>query len=158
MPQIQDLSHQARDRFDSARADSSRVRAVLGDIAVERWQSEAPVFGHGIVEKGPHLVEYMPIGSHHSWYGLLFVKGIVGFLALLVPLVWTLGELLVKAQGDETARVGLAIGLTLFLYTFGENLEVLVYLYWPGLILIGTAFRHSLRNPFGQESVPEAGG
>ena len=58
----------------SMRADSTRVREALGDIALDRWWNEAPIWGHGVVERGPHYVEYMPIGSHHTWYGLLFVK------------------------------------------------------------------------------------
>ena len=36
--------------------------------------------GTRIVERGPHLVEFMPIGSHHTWYSLLFVKGSSGAL------------------------------------------------------------------------------
>ena len=42
----------------SARADSTRVRAALGNIALYRWQSEAYWFGHGVVESGTHLVEF----------------------------------------------------------------------------------------------------
>lgn len=29
----------------------------------------------------------------------------------------------------------------LFLYTFGENLEILVYLYWPGMVIMGMALQ-----------------
>ncbi len=123
--------------FKSARSESTRVRAALARIAIERWQTEAPVWGHGIVERGPHLVEFMPIGSHHTWYGLLFVKGAVGFVALALPLAWSFIELLVRAQGSPLARAGLAMVLILFLYTFGENLEILAYLFWPALILLG---------------------
>ncbi len=128
-------------KFKGARADSTRVRMVLKEIAGYRWETEAPIWGHGVVEKGPHLVEYMPIGSHHTWYGLLFVKGIVGFYALVVPMVLSFLLLLIKAQRDETARTGLAILFILFLYTFGENLEILAYLYWPGLVIMGIAFK-----------------
>jgi hypothetical protein len=127
-------------RFRSARADSSRVREALGRIAIDRWQTEAPVWGHGIVERGPHLVEYMPIGSHHSWYGLLFVKGAVGFGALALPMAWSVVELTIKAQRSGVARLGLGIVLVMFLYTFGENLEILTYLLWPGLVVLGGAF------------------
>lgn len=134
--------------FKAARADSTRVRNTLGRIALERWRNEAPIWGHGIVERGPHLVEYMPIGSHHSWYGLLFVKGLVGFLALAIPMVWSFLEMVVKGQASSIARVGLSIVLILFLYTFGENLEILAYLFWPGLVLLGIAFKEPLRNPF----------
>ncbi|UVO52753.1 O-antigen ligase domain-containing protein [Sphingomonas sp. SUN039] len=135
------LAQQATSDFNGARAASSRVRATLGRIAVERWRNEAPWFGHGIVERGPHLVEYMPIGSHHSWFGLLFVKGLVGVLALAVPLFGSLILTAVEAGRLHEARRALALLFVLLLYSFGENLEVLGYLIWPGLILIGTAAR-----------------
>lgn len=125
--------------FVEARADSSRVRGALARIALQRWQSEAPVWGHGVVERGPHLVEYMPIGSHHSWLGLLFVKGIVGLLALAIPMFCSALDLLLRVGHCELARSGFAIVLLLFLYTFGENLEILAYLFWPGLIVLGAA-------------------
>jgi hypothetical protein len=128
------------DRFRSARADSSRVREALGRIALERWQNEAPIWGHGIVESGPHLVEYMPIGSHHTWFGLLFVKGIVGLMVLVIPFACSLMDLVAKSQKSQVASVGLSMILILFLYTFGENLEILAYLYWPALLIMGIAF------------------
>jgi hypothetical protein len=129
----------AVDQFNNARVDSSRVRATLQRIAYQRWQSEAPVFGHGAVERGPHLVEFMPIGSHHTWFGLLFVKGAVGVAALALPMLWTLVECLIKAQRDRVARAALGVVLVVFVNSFGENLEILGYLVWPGLLLIGIA-------------------
>lgn len=125
--------------FKAARAGSTRVRMALKEIAVYRWKTEAPIWGHGVVEEGPHIVEYMPIGSHHSWAGLLFVKGIVGFMALAIPLAFSFFDLLIKSTDSRrpTAKVGLSIVMILFLYTFGENLEILVYLYWPGLLAMG---------------------
>jgi hypothetical protein len=125
--------------FSSARADSSRVRAALGRIALDRWENEAYWFGHGVVENGPHLVEYMPIGSHHSWYGLLFVKGLAGALALAIPLAVTLAILFWRARHSGLHRAGLAMVLVLVLYSFGENLEILAYLIWPALIVLGKA-------------------
>lgn len=130
-------------KFSEARADSSRVRAALGRIALQRWKSEAPIWGHGVVERGPHMVEYMPIGSHHTWYGLLFVKGVVGLFALLLPLIVGLLELSIKSSRHKEARLGLGMVLLLFLYTFGENLEVLAYLIWPGLLFIGMGAKPS---------------
>jgi hypothetical protein len=128
-------------KFTEARPGSSRVRQTLAKIALERSWNEAPVWGHGVVEQGPHLVEYMPIGSHHTWYGLLFVKGFVGVIALAFPMLYSFLYLLVKAQKSETAKVGFSMLLVLFLYTFGENLEILSYLYWPGLVIMGMAFK-----------------
>jgi hypothetical protein len=137
------------ENFKAARASSTRVRMALGRIALDRWQREAPLWGHGIVEDGPHLVERMPIGSHHTWAGLLFVKGMVGFLGLAIPMGWSLIELWLKSLDPRrsTAKVGLSIVMILLLYTFGENLEILDYLYWPGLLMMGIAF---------QEKIPSA--
>ena len=138
---ILDGMDQLTNEFRSARADSSRVRETLARIAIDRWQQEAFWFGHGIVENGPHLVEYMPIGSHHSWYGLLFVKGLTGFLALLIPLALTLLSLFKDASSDKRFIAPLAIMFVILAASFGENLEVIAYLIWPGLVVIGTKLR-----------------
>jgi ABC-type multidrug transport system fused ATPase/permease subunit len=126
--------------FRGARASSTRVREALGRIAVERWRDEAPVWGHGVVVRGSHYVEFMPIGSHHTWYGLLYVKGIVGLLALAASIAWTLVEMLLLSQVSRIGQLGLSICLMLLFYSFGENLEMLAYLCWPGLVVLGCAF------------------
>ena len=126
----------------SMRADSTRVRELLGEIAITRWWTEAPVWGHGIVERGPHAVEYMPIGSHHTWYGLLFVKGAVGAIALAIPLAWSLIEFALLAVTRSIAgRIAFGMVLLMSFYSIGENLEILAYLMWPGLIVMGIAAR-----------------
>lgn len=134
--------------FTSARAASSRVRAALASIAYHRWETEAPLFGHGIVERGPHLVQFMAIGSHHTWHGLLFVKGIVGLLGLALPLAWSFIELSAKAQVDRVARAALGVVLALVLFSFGDNLEIVAYLVWPGLVVVGIAHARPLRSPY----------
>ncbi|SER99606.1 hypothetical protein SAMN04490244_104327 [Tranquillimonas rosea] len=123
--------------FKGARADSTRVRATLQRIAGERWENEAYWFGHGTVHPGAHVVEYMPIGSHHTWWGLLFVKGMVGLLALLVPLVWQTGLALIDAARGPRGRLPLSVMMTIVLLSFGENLEIEAYMLWPGLLLLG---------------------
>ncbi|WP_216908199.1 O-antigen ligase domain-containing protein [Synechococcus sp. CCY 0621] len=151
--------------FKGARAGSTRVRMALKRIALYRWERDAPLWGHGIVEPGPHLVEAMPIGSHHTWAGLLFVKGTVGFLSLALPMAVTLLDLVRRASNPryQLGSVGLSMIVILFLYTFGENLEILVYLYWPGMILMGMALQEnklSLLETFGDPvgSLPGADG
>ncbi|MHA3976768.1 O-antigen ligase domain-containing protein [Halovulum sp. GXIMD14794] len=123
--------------FKGARADSTRVRETLQRIAGERWQNEAFWFGHGTVRPGPHLVEYMPIGSHHTWYGLLFVKGVVGFFALLVPLLWQTGLALMDAARGRRGALPLGIVMTFVLLSMGENIEIEAYMIWPGLMILG---------------------
>ena len=124
-----------------ARADSTRIRASLNNIALYRWQSEAVWFGHGAVEAGTHAVEFMPIGSHHNWYGLLFVKGLLGFIAFLIPFSLTCLVLTVKAQYQVSSRLALGVCLILSLYSLSENIEALAYMTWPAWILIGLGIR-----------------
>lgn len=144
-PQLVTAFNDFWEGFKSAREDSTRVRLALKEIAGYRWRTEARLWGHGVVEQGPHLVEYMPIGSHHTWYGLLFIKGIVGFYSLAVPMAISFVVLLVKAQYSEVGQAGLAILGILFLYTFGENLEILAYLFWPALVVLGIALKPQRR-------------
>lgn len=132
------------DDIKGARADSTRVRAALGNIAVYRWESEAYWFGHGVVETGTHLVEFMPIGSHHNWYGLLFVKGMLGFLSFLVPFALTTCVLLVKAQYQVSSRLALGMCLIVGFFSMSENVEALAYMTWPAWLLIGIGLRSAI--------------
>lgn len=142
-PSIIDAIERLVEALNGFRANSSRVRAILGEIAIDRWSTEAPVWGHGIVERGPHIVEFMPIGSHHTWYGLLFVKGAVGLAAFAIPLVWSLVEFGISALlRSPLGQLGFALTLLMAIYTIGENIEILAYLIWPGLLVTGLAFRH----------------
>ena len=142
--------------FRASRMDSTRVREALGRIAVERWREDAPIWGHGVVERGRHFVEFMPIGSHHTWFGLLYVKGVVGVAALAIPLAWTVLEMVLVAQITRIGRVGLAMILMVAFYSNGENLEILAYLMWPGLLLIGSAMRRGVSYPATPAPAPAA--
>lgn len=128
------------EQVKASRPASTRVREALASIALQRWESEAFWFGHGIVEKGPKLVEGMPIGSHHSWYGLLFVKGLVGLLALAIPMGVSAIYLFIYSQVSKIAQTALCLLAVFVCYSFFENLEILSYLYWPALLWIGMAF------------------
>ena len=142
-----DLILVATDGYETlkgARSESTLVRGYLADIALSRWWQEAPVWGHGRVEAGPHLVQYMMIGSHHTWLGLLFVKGVVGVVTLAVPLVATLLVLLRRAFVDAESRVAFGCIAVLSMYSVAENLETLVYLYWPALIYIGSVLQNRM--------------
>ena len=131
--------------FKAARADSTRVRETLQRIASERWQNEAFWFGHGTVQPGSHAVEFMPIGSHHTWFGLLFVKGLVGLFSLLVPFVWQTMVAMKDATWSPRGHLPMGIMMTLTLLSFGENVEIEAYLLWPALIVLGIHARE-LRN------------
>ncbi|AFY65463.1 O-antigen ligase [Geitlerinema sp. PCC 7407] len=124
-------------QLDGQRASSSHVREVLGELALYKWH-DAPIWGHGLLEsEGPEVVARMPIGSHHTWLGLLFAHGLVGFLGMgfsfavgYITLIW-------KSQKSELAETALAVLLVMTLFSLGENLETLAYIYWPGLVVLG---------------------
>lgn len=147
-PQLIGYARDFKDYFDSQRASSSNLRELLQRMALYQWQ-EAPIWGHGIkAPRGPAVANFMPIGSHHTWLGLLYVHGIVGFIALATPMLFSFVDLLTKAQTSKTAQTGLAVLIILFLFSFGENLETLAYLYWPGLLMVGIALKEPLPNLF----------
>ncbi len=144
------IAEDLTEQIHNARSDSSRVRGALERIAIERWKNEAPIWGHGVVEKGSHYVEYMPIGSHHTWLGLLFVKGLIGLLAMAIPLAitlaWTGFRYFVDSDVSESFvryRTALHLLLILCAYSLTENLEILAYLHWPALLFIGLTLKMS---------------
>lgn len=133
-----------KELFSEARAGSSQLREALGRLALERWK-EAPIWGHGIIEpRGIPFTKFMPIGTHHTWFGLIYEKGIVGLIALAFPLLWSFTDLLYKSYKNPIAKVGLGIVLVLLFFTFGERIEGLVYIYWPALIIMGIAFKEKV--------------
>ncbi len=127
--------------FRRARADSTRIRETLQRIARERWANESVWFGHGQVEPGPHIVEYMPIGSHHTWWALLFVKGVVGFAAFAVPFILHFLVCARDAIVHPNGRLPFGIMLVLLILSMGENIEIEAYLLWPALLLLGIHVR-----------------
>lgn len=134
-----------REQFRSVRASSSEVRETLGRIALYRWWNDAPIWGHGITEtRGPAVSKLMPIGSHHTWFGILFRQGLVGSIAFAFPLLLSFIDLLLKTQKSKTAKVGLNILLVLFLFTFAETIGSLAYILWPGLVMMGIAFKEKM--------------
>jgi len=136
--------------FKGARANSTRVREALGKLAVQRWKEEAPLFGHGEVQRGTHYVEFMPIGSHHTWYGLLYVKGLTGVISLIIPALWCFFEMLTLAQVSQLGRLGLGSIFIMLYYSNGENLEILAYLFWPALLILGAAHQEAAARPLAE--------
>lgn len=124
-------------RIREMRANSTRVRDALKRIAKERWASEAYWFGHGSVEPGSHVTEHMLIGTHHTWYGLLFVRGMAGAVLFAVPVACILLALILRVLASPRGHLPLGVMLALLLVSFGGNLETQFYIVWPALVLIG---------------------
>ena len=128
-------------------SDSSRWRTIIARIGIERWQSEAPVWGHGFQDAPtPVPVVRVPIGSHDTWTHLLYTYGLVGCTAFVVAVGWSFLDLLIKAQTSKHAKAGLGIILVLSLFSFGVQIVVYSYTYWPGLLILGIAFKERWNN------------
>lgn len=130
----------------STRESSSKVRDKLGELALEQW-TESPIWGHGKMVDGPPSVKKMPIGSHHTWIGLLFTQGFLGVLALLIPSVITIGWLVLSLKRPAIqlyAKVTLTLFLIILSGSFVDNIESMAYLYWPALMMIGITLRANL--------------
>ena len=135
--QVIDAVNTFKEQFDSYRAGSSKERETLFNLALTRW-TDAPIWGHAAVQG---FQKTPGIGTHHTWAGLLFVRGLVGLTAFTFPLVWSFMDLLFKAQKSTTARQGLSVVLVLFVFGFVIDVSYIAHLYWPGLIMIGIAFK-----------------
>ncbi|OKH25859.1 capsular biosynthesis protein [Chroogloeocystis siderophila 5.2 s.c.1] len=136
-PQLINFIQTSREQFDSFRSSSSEVRGLLVNLALDRWY-EAPIWGHGVVT--PWL-NTPGIGTHHTWVGLLFIRGIVGFFAFATPLFCSFIDLLFKVQKSITAKVGMSIILILFIFSSVIDISYIVHLYWLGLVMLGISLK-----------------
>lgn len=142
LPTIINLLETFEEQFNKFRSGSSKVRAAIQRMTRERWWNEAPIWGHGRIEtRGPAALAHMPLGSHHTWFSILYTQGLVGCIALAVAFLWSFIDLLIKAQSYEYAKVGLRIILIVLLFSFAENVESFAYTYWPALVILGIAFK-----------------
>ena len=132
-------------RKDSA--SSSRTRDLIYAMTLDKWRNEAPIWGHALnAEKGPGALAHMPIGSHQTWYGLLYTHGIVGFIPFVVVIVWSFLDLLIKAQQDTEAKLALSILIVILMSSMTDNIQLFAYMYWAGLLMMGVVWRKHAAN------------
>jgi hypothetical protein len=143
-PALIDVLLTFKEQFHKARAGSSKVRAALQRMAREAWWNEAPIWGHGVLEpRGPAVVGHVPIGTHHTWFGTLYIYGLVGCTALAAAFLWSFIDLLLKAQTNNNSRVGLSIILVILLFSTADTIDGYAYIYWSAAIILGIAFKQN---------------
>jgi O-Antigen ligase len=125
------------------RSGSTKARDAIQQLALNAWK-ESPIWGYGTLsENGPVSVGSRGIGSHSTWYGILYAHGLLGCIPLAVAFGWSFFELLLNLKTYRSAQVGLSILLMILVYSTGDNIDTLAYLYWPGLVVLGIAFKES---------------
>jgi hypothetical protein len=124
------------------RSGSTKARDAIQQLAIDAWREEAPIWGHGtIADTGPVSVGSRGIGSHNTWYGILYAHGLVGAIPLAIAFGWSFFDLLLKLKTHRTAGVGISILLIMAVFSTVDNIDFLAYLFWPGLVILGIAFK-----------------
>jgi hypothetical protein len=132
------------------RSGSTKARDAIQQLALNAWKEEAPIWGHGtIADGGPVSVGARGIGSHNTLYGILYAHGLVGAIPLVIAFGWSFLDLLLKLKTHQTASVGISILLTMAVFSTVDNIDFLAYLCWPGLVILGIAFKE-------KNSIPES--
>ncbi|WP_404787658.1 O-antigen ligase family protein [Altericista sp. CCNU0014] len=123
------------------RGGSTKARDMLKQLALDGWK-ESPIWGHGTMsENGPASVGFRGIGSHQTWYGVLYAYGLVAAIPLAIAFLWSFFDLITKVGTHKHAVVGICILCVLLVFSTVDNIDTLAYLYWPGLIILGIAFK-----------------
>ncbi|MUH00469.1 O-antigen ligase domain-containing protein [Scytonema sp. UIC 10036] len=88
---VGDLVDKPMEIFDSARAESSKVRALVVSKTLEAWQ-EKPWLGWGVISGSVNVYdnEYVTLASFSSYAAVLYLHGIVGLIVLIFALIVTL--------------------------------------------------------------------
>jgi hypothetical protein len=122
-----------------APAPTSPVRDLLGRIAVQRWRTRHGGLAMASLSAGPTRGIY----AHRQPPQLVWpvVCSITGDGDAGGAHVRHAGALHPPALDDRAGRLALAMILTYWFYSFGENLEVLTYIAWPALLAIGIVLR-----------------
>jgi hypothetical protein len=138
------------------RGGSTKARDLLKQLAFDGWK-ESPVWGHGgMTANGPASVGYRGIGSHHTWYGVLYAYGIVAAIPLAIAFAWSLFDLITKVRTHKNAVVGICILFVLLVFSSVDNIDTLAYLYWPGLLMLGICFKEEYVNPYDKSIIVAA--
>jgi hypothetical protein len=100
---------------------------------------QSPIIGHGWIGESVHLKEVLPIGSHSTVYGLLYIGGIPSFFTFVVAMLLTftaLGQRLLSSRANDPRRTRILVGLGLTLcLTMYCPYEALFSLTLPCLLL-----------------------
>jgi hypothetical protein len=142
------------------RASSTDSRELITRVALYRFKA-APVWGHGVVDKGTQFLSKQPaIGTHNTIIGLLYTKGLVGLFAFLVPMLISFIDLLIKLLWSEGEDHGLnlvafKVLLCIAIYSLGATIDTSTYLTWPGLLFIGMAHGNATESTRTLENSPQ---
>lgn len=142
--QASNLLYDTVSGFKQYRSGSTRAREELNQLALTAWRNEAPIWGHGsYFEKSSGLSGSRNFVSDNTISGILYGNGLIGAVSLGAIFIWTFFELFRKIKRSPQAKVGIEILSVIFIFLGTENIQATAYLYWPGLIMLGIAFKET---------------
>jgi hypothetical protein len=131
--------------FDAAREGSSAARELMNRASWQEFLSQ-PILGHGWVGESVHRIQFLPIGSHSSFYGTLYTGGLLTFLPLLAAGLITLGFAVRSAlQGAQSGAISAAVLIGLWIIAYGESLYSIVLCCVGIFLYVGSGLRPSHR-------------
>lgn len=141
-----DLVLGAYEGVNALRPGSSTARELGYALSMAGFL-ESPVLGKGWV--GDHVAPGipMPIGSHSSFYGVLYTGGAVTFALFIIALVTTLIAFARRARRGPVHRTGLLVMAGLALLSYGEGIYSFVLPCLPLLLVAGSALADDAQRP-----------
>lgn len=151
---LEELFQKPVQAFTQARADSSAERAIVVRKTLEAWQ-ESPWVGWGVIRGAAHLYDdvYITLGSFSTYAAVLYLNGVVGFIALIGAMLITLWEFYQFAiQGNTNCKRAFAGLLVLYIACNATPLSwMAVYLWfffaWLGAVLFDARHDRSDSTP-----------
>ncbi|MCB4825123.1 O-antigen ligase family protein [Roseicella aerolata] len=144
--------------FTEARSGSSAARYIVYELTWRRVL-DAPWLGHGWFS-GPaaRWLPTMPLGSHSTFYGVLYIGGILTFAVLCLAFATTVLSVAMRLQDRrEDAIVALPVLLVIGVVANGETFQNMV----PSLLLLfvwlGSALRPAATAPGATFAQPAGG-
>ncbi|MEC4813039.1 MAG: O-antigen ligase family protein [Scytonema sp. PMC 1069.18] len=136
---VGDLITKPLEIFDSARAESSKVRALVVSKTFEAWQDKIWL-GWGVIRSSVNVYDdaYITLGSFSSYTAVLYLHGIVGFVFLVVAMVITLFTFYGSAvRGDALSKRSFACLVMLYLQMNSVPLSWIAVFLWFFFLWLG---------------------
>lgn len=124
------------------RSGSSLARYVVYELT---WRHvlDSPLIGSGWVS-GPaaRWLPTMPLGSHSSFYGVLYRGGALTFTMLCIPFLASIVSTVPHLQARrQDGMIALAMLLLIGVVAYGETFQLMVLSLLPAFIWLGSTFR-----------------
>lgn len=146
---IEELLRKPVESFTQVRAESSQERAVVVRETLEAWQ-ESPWIGWGVIRGKAHLYEdvYITLGSFSTYAAVLYLNGIVGFIALITAMFLTLFAAYAAAvRGNANCKWAVGALVALYIACNATPLSWMAvnlwfFFVWLGAVLCEAELQH----------------